>query len=201
MAATKHINHLIKSDPVLAQLILEIELRPTKLRKNYFQSLVRSIVGQQLSVKAAATIMGRVENLFGTKDFPTPEEFLSASDDSLRKAGLSYSKVSYVQNLAHFFIAHAAEIKKIRKMSDEDIIAFLTQIKGVGKWTAEMFLIFSLGREDVFSHADLGLQNAITKAYKLRKKPNQKRLKAISDKWKPYRSHASRYLWESLNLT
>lgn len=195
----KHKKHLKKVDPVLREVVTRIELPPRTLHKNYFQALAQAIISQQLSTKAAATIRGRVVALFGAKKFPTPDDFLKMPDKKLRAAGLSHSKISYIKNLARFYKEHEEEFKNLKKLSDEEIIAMLVQIKGVGKWTAEMFLIFTLGREDVFSHGDLGLRNAIKKLYKLRKDPSERRTKQISDKWKPYRSAASLYLWASLD--
>jgi DNA-3-methyladenine glycosylase II len=194
----KHLKHLSKADPVLGKMIATLILPVRKRPKDYFWALCRSIIGQQLSVKAAASISGRVQAFFQTKTFPTPAEFLKMPNTKLRKTGLSKSKVSYMKNLAKFVLKHNQEFKNLNKFSDEEIVNLLTQIKGIGRWTAEMFLMFNLGREDVFSHGDLGLRNAIMKIYKLRKKPSLRRATEISNKWKPYRSIASLYLWASL---
>lgn len=195
----EHKKHLKRVDPVLKEVIVSVQLTPRKLHKNYFQALAQAIISQQLSTKAAATIRGRVVALFNIKKFPTPEDFLKMPDKKLRSAGLSHSKILYIKNLAHFYKNHEKEFKNLNKLSDEEIITMLVEIKGVGRWTAEMFLIFTLGREDVFSHGDLGLRNAIKKLYKLRKDPSERRTKQISNKWKPYRSAASLYLWASLD--
>lgn len=183
---------------MLAKIIDKIKLYELRKEKNHFKKLVRSIIGQQLSVKAAETIMNRFCALFGTR-FPTPKEILKMDEEKIRACGISYSKIAYIKDLAMHVEEKKIDLKKIEKSGDEEIIEALTAIKGIGRWTAEMFLIFSLGREDVFSHGDLGLKNAIKKLYGLRKHPSPERARVISDKWKPYRSLASRYLWASLD--
>jgi DNA-3-methyladenine glycosylase II len=194
----KHRKHLEKSDPVFWRAIKGLKLQPHPLRSGYFYSLGRSIIGQQLSVKAAASIFVKVQKLFKTKSFPTPQKFLKMPIPKLRSAGLSGSKASYLRNLAQFVIDHPKEFKNLNKLGDEEIILLLTEIKGVGRWTAEMFLIFCMGRDDVYSHGDLALRTAIKNIYKMRSLPTPERAKKITDKWKPYRSHGSLYLWESL---
>jgi DNA-3-methyladenine glycosylase II len=196
----RHRDHLTTTDPILGKAIELLKLRKRELRPDTFDSLARSIIGQQLSVKAAASIFIRVQMLFPkSQPFPTPVEFLKMSASKLRKAGLSKAKVDYIRNLANFMIKHQAEFAAIDKLTDEEVIELLTQVKGIGRWTAEMFLMFSLGRQDVFSYGDLGLRAGMMKIYKLRKMPSVRRAKEISDKWKPYRTHASMYLWQSLN--
>ena len=190
--------HLTKVDPVLGAVIKQIKLRPLKLQKNYFQALVEAIANQQLSGKAAQTILGRVLTLFKSKKFPTPQEYLKMSDAKLRSAGFSNSKVVYTKNVAQFFVERNKEIKRIHKLTDEEIIKFLTEIKGIGVWSAEMFIIFSLGREDVFSYGDLGLRKGLQKVYNFKKEPTLKQMKKIVKKWKPYRTHGARYMWASL---
>jgi DNA-3-methyladenine glycosylase II len=195
----KHRIHLEGADPVLKEAIANIKLKPRVLRTGYFHALARSIIGQQLSVGAAASIFTKVQKLFRTTSFPTPATFLAMPEQELRQAGLSQAKVGYIRNVAEFILAHPKEFKKLETLSDEEIIALLTQIKGIGRWTAEMFLIFCLGRDDVYSHGDLGLRTALKNIYKLRKLPSPQRAKKITDKWKPYRSHGSLYLWASLD--
>jgi DNA-3-methyladenine glycosylase II len=194
----KYKKHLAKSDPILGGLIKKIKLEELKLQQNYFQALVRAIANQQLSGKAAQTILNRMLALFGGKKFPTPQEYLKMSDRKLRLAGFSNSKVSYTKNVAKFFIQYKKEMKQVHRLPDEMIIKILTEIKGVGVWTAEMFLIFSLGREDIFSYGDLGLRKGFQKLYKLKKEPSLKQMEKIVKNWTPYRTHASRYLWASL---
>lgn len=196
----RHRDHLVAADPILGQAIVLLKLRPRTLRPDTFHSLARSIIGQQLSTKAAASIFLRVQSLFPkSQPFPAPAEFLKMAASKLRKAGLSKSKVDYIKNLAKFMLKHQAEFATIESLDDEAVIELLTQVKGIGRWTAEMFLMFSLGRQDVFSYGDLGLRAAMKKIYHLRKMPSARRAKETSDKWKPYRTHASLYLWQSLD--
>jgi DNA-3-methyladenine glycosylase II len=191
--------HLRRSDPVLGAVIKKRKLSPQKRRTNHFRSLVVAIVNQQLSGKAADTILGRFEALFPGKKFPLPEDVLKMPVPKMRKAGLSKMKVSFLKDLSRAIIKGSVDFKKMRKLSDEEVIEHLTSVKGIGRWTAEMFLMFSLNREDVFSYGDLGLRNAIKKLYKLRAHPTKAQAEKISLKWKPYRTLASRYLWASLD--
>ena len=170
-----------------------------------FQDLVESIISQQLSTKAANTIYSRFLELFGknphkkrdgSTEFPTPEEILKMDTEKLRGAGMSYSKAGYVKNIAQAFKDGNLDVKKIEKMSDEEVIKELTKIKGVGKWTAEMILIFTLNRPDVFSLGDAGLKRAIKNLYKLEKEAE---ILELAAKWSPKRSLACWYLWKSLD--
>ncbi len=197
---TKHKKHLSKSDPILAVVIKRIKLTPLKLRENYFQALIHAIANQQLSGKAAQTILSRMVALFKLKEgeFPTPQKYLKMSDLKLRGAGFSFAKISYTKNVASFFIERKKEMAQVDKLSDEEIIKLLTSIKGVGVWTAEMFMIFSLGREDIFSYGDLGLRNGLQKIYNFKKAPTMKQMKKIVESWQPYRTHGSRYMWAVL---
>lgn len=183
-------------DPILKKLIGKYKAPVFEDRsKNLLQSIIRSIIGQQLSGKAADTIYSRFLLLFKTKPFPKTEEILEIDIERLRKAGMSYSKAQYVKNAAQFFHTKQIDIEKIQEMSDEEIMIELTKIKGVGKWTAEMILIFSLKREDVFSLGDAGLRRAIKNLYKIE---NEKEILKLSENWKPNRSLACWYLWRSL---
>ncbi len=159
------------------------------------QSLMQSIISQQLSVKAADTIYTRFVDLFSAKEFPSAVEVLAMEDEKIRSAGLSYSKIKYVKSVANAFVSDLIDIEKVRKQSDEEVIKELTQIKGIGKWTAEMILIFTLQRPDIFSIGDLGLRNAIIKLYGI---TDQEEMIKLSEKWKPNRSAACWYLWKSL---
>ena len=190
--------HLARVDPILGALIKQIDLRPLKLQKNYFQALIEAIANQQLSGKAAQTILNRVLALFKSKKFPTPQEYLKMADIKLRSAGLSNSKVAYTKNVARFFVERGKEIKLIHKLTDEEVIKLLTEIKGIGTWTVEMFLMFSLGREDIFSYGDLGLRKGLQKVYNFKKEPTFKQMKKIVEAWKPYRTHGACYMWASL---
>lgn len=160
------------------------------------QYMIQSVVSQQLSVKAADTIYKRFVALFGSKGFPTAEAIVAMEDDKIRSAGLSYSKVSYVKSIANAFISDLIDQDKVRKQSDEEVIIELTQIRGIGRWTAEMVLIFALQRLDIFSIDDLGLRNAITKLYGV---TDRKEMIELSKQWIPHRSSACWYLWKSLD--
>jgi 3-methyladenine DNA glycosylase/8-oxoguanine DNA glycosylase len=155
-------------------------------------------VSQQLSTKAAATIYGRLCALLPDGGRPTAEALSPLSDEALRSAGLSRQKLSYLRDLTRRMLDGSINTTGLTTMSDDEIVAELTKIKGIGRWTVEMLLIFRLGRPDVFPVADLGIVKAIHKAYNLRGAPNVKRLHAIADRWRPYRSVACWYLWASL---
>lgn len=193
------IEHLSKNDPLMARLAGRIKLKPAKKRKNHFRSLVTAIISQQLSTKVADVIIGRFLNLYGGK-FPSPPAILKTNNKKLRAIGLSYQKISYIKNLAKAIETRNLEINKLKKLSDEEVIAELVKIKGIGRWTAEMFLIFSLGHLDIYSYGDLGLKNAVKRLYKIDPKYHTKKLAKLLDTWKPYRSVASRLLWKSLEL-
>ncbi len=192
-----HIEHLSK-DKKLLPVLLSVEPYKLKKRKNICLRLCASIMSQQLSTKVAEVIFKRFLELYGGKE-PTPQQIADTSFEKLRAIGLSNAKVNYVQNVARYVIEHNADDKKLYKMSNEDVIAFLTPIKGVGKWTVEMLLMFTLGREDVFAVDDLGIQQAMTKIYKLDatdKKCMKEKMLKISAKWSPYRTYACFYLWK-----
>lgn len=184
-------------DPILNKLHKkyghhQFEDRSEKL----YEELVESIIGQQLSGKAADTIFKRFLKLFGDNKFPTPQKLLKTDVEKLRSAGMSYSKASYIKNIAEAFKTGDLDIKILRKLSDEDVKKELTKIKGVGNWTAEMTLIFTLKREDVFSLGDAGLRRAIKNLYKIEKDAD---ILKLAEKWKPKRSYACWYLWKSLD--
>jgi DNA-3-methyladenine glycosylase II len=183
------------NDPIINQLVKKYPAPNFEDKSDFlFSNLIESIISQQLSTKAADTIFGRFKELFGKK-FPTPRQILTMEDEKIRACGLSFAKVSYVKSVANAFVSDLIDIEKIRKQSDEEVIAELTQIKGVGRWTAEMILIFTLNRPDVFSIGDLGIRNAITKLYGI---TDRNEMITLSEKWKPYRSTACWYLWRSL---
>ena len=195
------IRHLRSVDPVLASVIDRVG--PCRLEQRregtHFDALVRSIVYQQLSGKAASTILGRVHGLFGDRS-PTPSELLATPDETLRTAGLSRQKLSYLKDLAAKVESGVVPLAAdaIDHLADDEIIDRLVQVKGIGRWTVHMFLIFRLGRPDVLPELDLGIQNAIRRAYRLRKQPGPKDVKRIGKKWTPHASIASWYLWRSL---
>jgi len=190
---------LLKSDPRMARLVKTLKVDRFQIRPNHFHSLVYSIIGQQLSTKAAATIRARVIETLGSEKF-TYKDILKTSVEKLRAAGLSGNKVRFIKALGVSMEAKKLNFRKIVKMTDEEVIVELVQHDGIGKWTAEMFLIFSLGRQDVFSLGDLGLKTAIMRIYKPRN-AESKTLLRIAEKWRPYRSIASLYLWASLDNT
>ena len=166
-------------------------------QKNIHLHLCGSIISQQLSTKVAEVIYNRFLALFKSKS-PSAEQILAIPFDTLRSIGLSNAKTNYVQNVCCFFYENKITDAKLHKMSDEEFIEFITQIKGIGQWTAEMQLMFTLGREDVFSTGDLGIQQAMTRLYNLdagNKKNLQEQMQSIAEKWKPYRTYACRYLW------
>lgn len=183
-------------DSKLSELIKKYPAPKFEDRSNrLFEELLESIVSQQLSVKASDTIYGRFKKLFDEKTFPDAKAILATEDQKIRNAGISFPKISYIKSIADAFLSDLIDIPHLRKMSDEEVITTLTQIRGVGKWTAEMILIFTLKRPDIFSIGDLGLRNAITKIYGI---TDQKEMLKLSEGWKPYRSTACWYLWRSL---
>ena len=189
--------HLCRVDAVLAKIIAQQGQCTLKPDRRYFQSLVEAILSQQLSVKAAATIIGRFLVLLGGKALPAP--ILSLRDEQFRGVGISRQKMAALRDLSLKWQSGFVNPRRFAAMSDEEIIAALTQVKGIGRWTAEMFLIFSLARLDVLPVDDLGFRNAVRCAYRLRKSPDAKRLAALAEKWKPYRAIATWYMWASLD--
>ena len=162
-----------------------------------WRSLVASIVGQQLSVAAARTIRGRVAAL-SPDGFPDPELLLATSEETLRGCGLSRAKLAYLQDLAQRWQRGEIDPAALRELPDEEVIQRLSAVKGIGRWTAEMVLIFSMNRPDVLAVDDLGIRSAVQKGYGLRERPGKEELLTIGEVWRPFRSYASLYLWESL---
>jgi DNA-3-methyladenine glycosylase II len=183
-------------DSILSELIEKYPAPHFEDRSEFLmRELIESIVSQQLSIKASDTIFARFVGLFPDGEFPTAEEILAMEDEKIRTAGLSFSKINYVKSVANAFVSDLIDIEKIRRQADEEVITELTQIKGIGRWTAEMILIFTLKRPDVFSIGDLGLRNAITKLYGI---TDRKEMIHLSETWSPHRSTACWYLWRSL---
>jgi DNA-3-methyladenine glycosylase II len=195
------IRHLKRVDPVLAAVIDRVGACRLEARREgtHFDALVRSIVYQQLSGKAASTIHGRLQDLYGGRA-PTPAELLATPDEQLRAAGLSRQKLSYLKDLATKVESGIVPLTAdaIDHLDDDAIVDRLVQVKGIGRWTVHMFLIFRLGRRDVLPELDLGIQNAIRRAYRMRKQPGPKDVERIGEKWRPHASVASWYLWRSL---
>jgi DNA-3-methyladenine glycosylase II len=200
----KQINYL-NSDKVLKKLIINSlnEIEPS-LEFDIYHYLLDSIVSQQLSVKVADIIFNRVLDLFPER-YPEAKQLIYLDDEILRKAGLSYRKVSYLKNVAEFSLNNSIEFEFLQKMTDNEIIEYLTQIKGVGKWTVQMLLMFPLDRPDVFPVDDLGIQTNMKAIYglvsdknisnSLTKKELKLALEKIAESWKPYRTLASKYIW------
>lgn len=197
---------LAASDPTLAALIqrvgkIDIEERLRRRKEDRpadaYGALLRAIVGQQLSTKAARTIYGRVTDLFGGSA-PSPEQLLGADEEDLRGAGLSGRKVEYVRDLATHVLEGELELERLGELSDEEVIAEIVAVRGLGQWTAEMFLLFHLERPDVLSGGDLGIRKAVQIEYGLETMPTPLQVLEIGETWRPNRSLASLYLWESL---
>jgi len=197
---------LAKSDPTMAALIErvgKIDLA-TRLRRrseerpaDAYGALLRAIVGQQLSTKAARTIYLRVVDVFGGVT-PSPEQLLEASEADLRGAGLSGRKVEYIRDLAAHVLSGELELERLDELDDETVIAELVAVRGLGQWTAEMFLIFHLERPDVLSGGDLGIRKAVQIEYGMKEMPTPQQVLETGEPWRPHRSLASLYLWESL---
>ena len=187
----------LKKDKKYAPLLAQAN-HTIKKRKNTPVRLMASIISQQLSTKVAAIIFGRFIALFDGKE-PSCEQVLECTNDQLRSIGLSQSKVHYIQNVAQFFLEHQITDKQLYNMQPDAIIDLLTQIKGVGKWTVQMLMLFSLAQEDVFALDDLGIQQAMIRLYKIKydtKKELHTKMLTISNKWTPFRSYACLHLWQ-----
>ncbi len=191
---------LMRRDPVLATAIKSIG--PCRMaerqRKDHLSALVGAIVSQQLSTKAAATIYGRFVALFPEGEALNAEAIAAQSDKALRSVGLSGQKVGYMRDLSARIVDGRLQLESLESLPDEGVIERLTEVKGFGRWTAEMFLMFRLHRPDVLPVGDLGIVNAIQRLYRLRKRPDAKRIQKLGEAWKPYRSVASWYLWQTL---
>jgi DNA-3-methyladenine glycosylase II len=194
----KALDHLKKSDAILASIIARVGSCKMAYRDPTFEMLARAIVFQQLSTKAATTIYGRLEEAAG--GVLTPESIQNLSVGEMRRAGLSRQKLGYIRDLAEHALSGKVDFAKLPAMSDEEVIESLTDIKGVGVWTAHMFLLFSLRRPNVLPIGDLGVRMAIQKAYRKRKMPTPKQVEQIAKGWHPYCSYAAWYLWRSLEL-
>ena len=190
--------HLAR-DPVMEKLISQFPLPELPKTPNLFFALIESVVSQQLSVKASDTIMKRFLGLFGDQ-IPEPGQIAAIPDDTIRAVGISYSKIKYIKGIEAAVLAGELDLNALHDMADEDVIAELIKLKGIGQWTAEMQLIFSLRRPDVFSMGDIGLRNAVSKLYGVYR-DSLHEIESISLQWKPYRSYASRLLWKSLDNT
>lgn len=195
--------HLRAADPVLGALVAE--LGPDGLGDaragrpdDHYGALVRAIVGQQLSTKAARTIYGRLTDRFGGRT-PTPAEIIADDPEELRSVGLSRAKASYLRSLAEHVVSGELELERFDEMPDEEVGAELIAVKGLGQWTVHMYLMFHLGRPDILPVGDLGIRRAVERAYELPALPDPATLTEIAEPWRPHRTLACRYLWRSLD--
>lgn len=205
----KALNHFRKNDPILYSVAKQVKMIPLEPQKSsyYFYSLCHAIIGQQLSGSVAKTIFSRFEKLFPDGRI-TPEHAANLKAKTIRGIGTSWAKANYIIDLGQKVSSGELNLKSVAKMDDKQAIEALTKVKGIGPWTAEMFLMFTMGREDIFSHGDLGLRKSIIKHYKLKNPElkDAKRQAALRDKierisatWSPYRTYACRVLWKSLD--
>ena len=200
LADQKAVKAVLARDPILMPLLERLEFPEPRHDRDPYFDLLRSIAFQQLSGKAAQTIFERFLSLFPDR-WPQPEYLLALSEDQLRSAGLSRQKAGYLQNIAAFFLEEDLMDGHWTAQNDEEIIGLLTRIKGVGRWTAEMVLLFTLNRPDVFPADDLGIQTAMERLYGINKagRDRKKQMMAVAEAWQPYRSFASKYLWQYLD--
>jgi 3-methyladenine DNA glycosylase/8-oxoguanine DNA glycosylase len=197
----KHaVRHLRAADPVLARVIDQVGPYAFRPRRGgtHFDAVARAIVYQQLSGSAAATIHGRLLALYGDRP-PSPAALLATPDERLRPCGLSRQKLGYLKDLAARALSGEVPFERLGRLPDEEIVAALTRVKGVGVWTAQMFLLFRLGRPDVLPSTDLGIRKAVARAYGLRRTPDPKKVERLGARWRPYCSVAAWYLWRWLD--
>jgi len=194
------VRHLKRADPVLARVITRVGPCRFEARRDgtHFDAVARAIIYQQLSGKAAATIHGRMRDAFGGRD-PEPAELLAMPDEPLRAAGVSRQKLGYLRDLAARVHGGEVPLHALDDLSDDEVLEALVRVKGVGRWTAQMFLMFRLGRMDILPELDLGVQRGIQLAYGLKKLPGPKDVLRYGRPWAPYRSVASWYLWRSID--
>ncbi len=188
---------VLKKDPKLAKIMKLVGEYQIRTSRNYYESLVEAIITQQLAGSAAKAISNRFRSLYG-KSFPKPIDVINTSDSKLRKTGLSRMKIEYIKELSKAIESKKLKMRSLSKLSDEEIVEQLTQIKGIGRWTAEMFLIFSLGRMDVLPVGDLGLRKGVQLLNSSSELPNAAEIEELAEKWRPYRTVATWYIWKSL---
>ena len=194
------VKHLRRVDPVLNGIIERVGACTFGARETgtHFAALTRTIVFQQLSGRAASTILQRLYARYGGRA-PSPRELLETADSAIRAAGISNQKTSYLRDLAARVEDGRLPVARLGRLGDDDAIAMLTEVKGIGRWTAQVFLMFRLRRADILPDGDLGIRKAIQRAYKLRRLPDPARVQRIGAPWAPYRSIASWYLWRSID--
>ncbi|TMI55720.1 DNA-3-methyladenine glycosylase 2 family protein, partial [Candidatus Bathyarchaeota archaeon] len=190
------VRYLKRRDGVLARIISGTGPLRFELDDDHYEAIVGSIIFQQLAGSAARAILDRFKGLYGGR-LPSPREYLSTDIDRLRKAGLSPQKISYIRDLAERLMDGRLDLKRLEGLSDEEAMRELDAVRGIGRWTAEMFLIFKLGRTDVLPVDDLGLRKAAKRAYRLRKLPSRERFERLAVNWHPYSSISTLYLWRS----
>jgi len=190
------VNALRKLDPELVPLLDAFQIEDLKPEKDYYRSLTRAIIYQQLSGKAAKTISNRFIALYHGKDYPSPEDVLKTDHEILRSVGLSNAKAKYIKNISRAFLDGSIDYMNFRNLSNDAIMEKLVAIKGVGPWTAQMFLMFTLNRLDVFPSGDLGVQKGFQQYFKLKKLPSPKTMTQRAEKWIPFRTIASLYFWK-----
>lgn len=186
--------HLLRADPVMRDIVKRVGPYEIEVRGKPYESLLRAILYQQLAGPAAAAIERRMLALFGGR-IPTPAELAAVSDEALRSAGISRQKNGYMRSLAQHFADGTLSDRRLMRAGDDDVIASVTQVKGIGRWTADMLLMFCLGRADVLPVGDLGIQNNMRSAYDLGALPKADEMLKIAEPWRPYRTAASWYLW------
>jgi DNA-3-methyladenine glycosylase II len=191
------LQHLKQADPILAAVIDQIGPFAMKTQKSGYEVLVQAVISQQISTAAARTIRLRLQALMPEQKL-LPEALQQLSDEQLNQIGISRQKISYLRDLTRCTLEGIIEFRRISRANDEYAIAELIQVRGIGRWTAQMYLMFSLGRPDIFAPDDLGLRNAIIKLYQVPPNSHCRDFEAIADRWKPWRSVASWYLWRSL---
>jgi len=193
----KGVRYLKRSDSILARIIDRVGPVKFELDDNHYEAVVGSIIFQQLAGSAARAILNRFKQLYGGR-IPTPREYLSTDVEKLRGSGLSPQKISYIKDLAERLENGTLDLKRLETLPDEEALNELDNVRGIGRWTAEMFLIFKLGRTDVLPVDDLGLRKAARKAYRLRTLPKRDRFEQLAEKWHPYSSISTFYLWKSM---
>jgi DNA-3-methyladenine glycosylase II len=193
------IEHLNGADPVMRRIIDQVGPFTLRPERDRFWMLIRSILSQQISTAAARTIRTRVQALV-EPDKVTPDSILQLSETSLRSAGVSARKVEYMRDLAIQVADGSINLSQIGRLSDDQIIALLIEVRGIGRWTAEMFLMFALGRMDIFPADDLGIRNAIEAHYEVSSPPGRAEMHEVAEPWRPYASVASWYCWRSLDV-
>ncbi len=191
--------HLASQDPLMAGIVKVVGPLKPLFQEDYFKSLVNSILSQQLSLKAAAAISGRMEQMID--GIYVPEKMAGFSQEQYRAVGVSRQKYGYITDLCRAFMEDRPFFEELSEQKDHEIIEKLVSVKGIGVWTAQMFLMFTVGRIDVFAPDDVGLRNAIEKWYGIEERMNRKQLNLFAERWQPYRTIASRYLWKSLDKT